>query len=195
MMAGKASVQTYIASTSAEHLSVCLCVKAAAACVRHAFQCWWVRVRSMRCLHFHLCCWNSPGLRLLHVCAGIMLCTDLQTSSAACVKGGLWDVLRVCHRGARQRGWQRFSKKIEKKQLRFWFLTIKVSLSFLTVGNSLHDISLYCWLFRIWTAVCAWKFKYFVARLSAYCQICVIWDVIKNTKLIFLLMMSVSCEM
>lgn len=39
MMAGKASVQTYIASTSAEHLSVCLCVKAAAACVRHAFQC------------------------------------------------------------------------------------------------------------------------------------------------------------
>lgn len=68
MMAGKASVQTYIASTSAEHLSVCegcsgmceTCVSVLmSACAKHALlTCSFVLLKFARSASAACVCWN-----------------------------------------------------------------------------------------------------------------------------------------
>lgn len=52
-------------------------------------------------------------------------------------------MLRVCHRGTRQRERQRFSEEIERRQLSqsCWFVNIKVSLSLLAVRSNVEDKS------------------------------------------------------
>lgn len=104
------------------------------------------RLWSMCCSHLDLHGWDPLRLCLLHVCIWDMLSTDLQTNGAACVRGGVWDVLRVCHRGTRQRGRGRGLARRQLSQS-FWFVNIKVSLSLLAVMSNVKDTSSFCLLF------------------------------------------------
>ena len=87
---------------------VCVCVMAAGVCTRGSSQRWLVCICVAECVESVFAAW---------LCVWNMLSADLQSSSAACARGRTWDVRRVCHRGTRQRGRQRFGEETDPRLL------------------------------------------------------------------------------